>query len=241
MQWVDSPAVTPDSIARGVAQMTPGGGQEIHFDSSHQRAQFANGGGQALDVTDPGYVPQFAAPPSAGTLAETLPPDVLEAMAKSQPLTPEQIQALSRNAPVQRALPLTVFPPNFATQTPDQVELTIPVGNMTARVTFSGQPSAKHWRRLIRHLEIEADPETEEADNHEREEQRIAAEKHLAKIREELAREADGSARDIRAVPGSSESELPRPVKRRKRKNVDATAEPGELGGDNGSRARTKG
>lgn len=226
-QWVDSPVVGPDTVARGVPRTSAGGGQEIHYDSSMQRAEFANGGGQPLDVTDPAYVPQIVAP-SAGALAETLPPDVLDAMAKGNPLTPEQIQALSRRAPVQHApiaIPQMAIPIQHNSA---MLELVIPVGNgITARVSFTtAQPAQVHWRKLIRHLEIEADPIYEE-DRNEREAQRIAAEKHLAGIRAELAREANSGDGNIQAGNDAGESELPRPVRRRKRKNDGASPEPG--------------
>jgi hypothetical protein len=143
--------------------MSAGGGKEIHFDSSSLRSQYDAGGAPQVDVTDPAYVPEIVtgAQPTPRQLAENIPPDVLKAMANGGRPSDESLRALAMGGAIIGANipPVTIpnhFPlPRAASST---VELTIPVGNgVTARVTFSGQPARIHWRKLIRHLEIEAE------------------------------------------------------------------------------------
>jgi hypothetical protein len=245
-QYVDGPMITPDSVARGVPQMSAGGGKEIHFDSSALRAQYDGGGNPQMDVTNPAYVPEIVTgpTPTPQQLAENIPADVLEAAANGKPVTPEMIARMRGLTPVKTATDVgrAFSAPLFTSQPqPTAVELTIPVGNgVTARVTFTSQPARIHWRKLIRHLEIEAAPPDADEDEYERQERtRLEAapkEPDLIALAEAaLRRQANGNIRPEPA--GASQPELPRPVKRRKRKNVSGAAEPGQLARDPASGA----
>lgn len=216
-QWIEAPTVTPDAVARGVSTMSPGGGKEIYFDSSSQRAQYDSAGAPQVPVTDPAYVPEIVtAAPSPEALAQTLPPDVLKAMANGGTPSAESIRALITSQPpkiVSTAQPVYGAPSSAA------VELTIPVGNgVTARVTFTAQPAQIHWRKLIRHLEIEAEETDDERAKRETPD--------LAKLAAEALERQRGL--NLRTKQPAGEAVVTRPLKRRKRKDDGSAPESGQ-------------
>lgn len=148
-QWIDSPAVGPEALAVG-NQAAPPGQKEIHFDSTAARMAYESGG-----MSMPDAYPQAEyreVPPEA--LAD-LPSEVRDAMVNGQPPPPHLMPKLALPPPQTPAFGRP------RVQSPALVELVIPVGSgVTAHVEFQGGiPSGQHWRKLIRHLEIEADEE----------------------------------------------------------------------------------
>jgi hypothetical protein len=154
--FVEGPMIGPESLAAGGSVVTsPAGAKEIHFDSAAIRAQYES---SAAMAPAPGFEPPIA----EGAPAEA-----------EQPLTAEVMKALmSGNPPPAKAMPVAstlpsspigtfrapILPPPPA----GAIELRVPVGGgITATVTFSAQPKAKHWKRLLAHIEIEADPDNE--------------------------------------------------------------------------------
>lgn len=204
--------------------MSAGGGKEIHYDSSAMRAQYDQGGG--MDVADSAYVPPIAEP-TPQALAETLPKDVLEAMARGGAPSPESIRKMAMNLPAATAAAHQAAPQLFKPSEQVAVELTIPVGRgMTARVTFNAQPTSRHWQRLLKHLEIEADPENDEEQGSDLSRLADEALAHAAAIEQTQFRRRERDAIDLRAGNGSGEPIVSRPAKRRKRKDDGGVAGP---------------
>lgn len=165
--WVQGPAIGPEALAVAMGHQTtsPGGAKEIYVDSGVLRSQYENGMPPDPSTYQPEYTDVSAAPAQtpAGGEPMLLPPEVLEAMKNGQPPPAHLMVGLAAQAPGRPALPappreqIRVLPgplPHAA------AEMVIPVGNgITARVSFDSAPRPSHYRKLIRHLEIEADSE----------------------------------------------------------------------------------
>jgi hypothetical protein len=205
--------------------MSAGGGKEIHFDSSALRAQYDGGGTAQVPVTDPAYVPEIVTgpTPTPQQLAENIPPDVLKAMANGGTPSPESLRLMmSQNlqpvnnrgvdgGPAPFQPPFMRPPQNMMERS--AVELTIPVGNgVTARVTFTSQPARIHWRKLIRHLEIEAED----------------ADESVPSQQPDLVALADAALR--RAGPNAGHQETPQPKRRSRRPKAAVEANPEKAG-----------
>lgn len=169
--FVSGPTIGPESLAAaGNVRTTAAGGKEIHIDSGILRSQYEAGGAQ---VTDPNFSPALIeGRPAIGdavaadSTAELMSPEMMRAVMSGQPPDPKLMAQIATPAarPVQ-ARPMLHGPVRLAEQRPESygpIELRVPVGGgIVASVTFSGEPKAKHWKRLLAHIEIEADPDNE--------------------------------------------------------------------------------
>lgn len=152
--FVSGTPIGPEHLAaHGTLTHSPGGAKELHVDSSAQRSAFESQFG-----------PVQADQPGDASAEEILPPDIMAAMAAGKPPTPTALATLAASvarAPANsaRTRGLAPIPAILADES---VHIMIPLGGgITARIAFSGEPKARHWKKLIRHLEIEADSEPE--------------------------------------------------------------------------------
>jgi hypothetical protein len=157
--FVTGPGIGPEALA--LANTTPmGGAKEVYYDSTQLRAMYEGGGlpggpGQAGGMNTQMLQPPPSDPSTfdlgqAAMDAGAIPPEILEAMKRAQggqtispPLTP----ALSyQPAPA----PLVGF------------EMILPLGDsVTVRISFSAEPGVRQWKRLLKHLLIEAEADDE--------------------------------------------------------------------------------
>ena len=163
--WVNGPAIGPEALALMNQNQTNPTGKEIYFDSSAVRGQYERGGLEPDNYVAAEYSPVPAAP---GGVDPSMPNELLEALAAGKP-PPAHLMPPPQNSPQQANLqlsppasqPMHWQAPVSASLPAGAIEMTIPVGDgITARVIFSGKPNSQvgsvHYRKLIRHLEIEA-------------------------------------------------------------------------------------
>ena len=217
--WVNGPAIGPEALALMNQNQTNPTGKEIYFDSSAVRGQYERGGLEPDNYVAAEYSPVPAAPSGVDP---SMPNELLEALAAGKP-PPAHLMPAPTQQPQQQLSPPASQPmhwqaPVSASLPAGAIEMTIPVGDgITARVIFSGRRDSQiagiHYRKLIRHLEIEA-----------YEEQKPSPRRSAPAIIEQtVPRELD-----IRTGDDAGQAELPRPPKRRVRKNVGVSGKPGK-------------
>ena len=166
-QFIEGTPIGPEIIAAaGQIVTTPGGAKEIHINSAAQYSQYASMVGAGTDVTDPNFTPQLIEGPAAISAAapsqpELLPPEVMKALMSGNP-PPQNLMPQAVPTPAARPVfPSSQHAPDVQLKA-NAIELRVPVGGgIVASVTFSGEPKAKHWKRLLAHIQIEADPDNE--------------------------------------------------------------------------------
>jgi hypothetical protein len=139
--FITGPPIGPEALALAGGMPTDGG-KELRYDSSALRSQWE---GTGTPVPDAGYNP--------GALEQQIPPEILEAMRRG---APPPMAAMPYNPP-------PGMPPiaQFAQPHPE-FDMVLPLGDgVVARIVFTGEPGVKQWKRLLRHLLIEAEEEGE--------------------------------------------------------------------------------
>ncbi len=242
-QFIEGPPITREAINLGVPSRSPGGGTEIHYDSSAMRSAYEAGNNGGAPMSPPAAAVMGPMPGMAGPNVELpvdmgdLDPEILKALTGGQPPPLNKMPPVG--SPVGRGPApnaSSIYQPTQPTQ--QYTTMLLPLGGgVTAQVVFIGKvPKARHWQRLIKHMQIEA--VEVEADHAEAEREATDA----AEARELLARALNDLGAQQRAAsrndgsgldrPVRSEPELSRPLKRRVRKNERGTPEPPELAGD---------
>lgn len=161
--WVNGPAIGPEALAVMNQSQTNPNGKEVYFDSSAVRGQYERGGLEPENYVAVEYTPVPSAP---GGVDPSMPNELLEALAAGKPPPPHLMPPPPNSTTSVRQLPPPMSQPHWQTPVsaslpPGAIEMTIPVGDgITARVIFTGRPDGQiagiHYRKLIRHLEIEA-------------------------------------------------------------------------------------
>lgn len=221
-QFIEGPAVTRDMINLGMPSRSVGGAQEIHYDSSQMRAAYessANGGMPTEAGPVMGPMPGMGGPNVELPVdMEGLDPAILKALTAGQP--PPANLMPGPKMPMPAPMPPTPQG-GYAPPSPAATVMTLPLGGgVTAQVIFTGKtPKARHWQRLIKHMQIEA--EEMEADNAEAD--REAADEAAAADLLRQAIEGLAAQQRERAQSGGEDAGIARPVKRRVRKNERGT------------------
>jgi hypothetical protein len=158
--FIQGPTITSDIVAaQGNLVTTPAGGKDIHFDSGVLRAKYAEGAAGNGEMMP-------AIPEGAPAIApvEQMDPELMKAVMSGKPPDPTMMARMATQvtAPSPRPANLPSAMPQII---PGAVDLRVPVGGgIVASVTFSGWPQAKHWKKLLRHVALEAEDEFDEGD-----------------------------------------------------------------------------
>ena len=212
-------------INLGTPSRSVGGAQEIHYDSGQMRAAYEAGNHGGVPAAEPmGPMISGMGGPNVELPVEmgALDPEILKALAAGEPPPVNRMPQPNR-VPA----PIAQVPSNFAPQGGAQSSTTmiLPLGGgVTAQVIFTGRvPKARHWERLIKHMQIEA--VEMEADHAEAE--REAADEAAAAAVLRQALEGLAAQRNMviaNAGSGGGSEDPPRSVKRRVRKNERGVA-----------------
>jgi hypothetical protein len=135
--FITGPPIGPDALALAGGIPTDGG-KELRYDSSALRSQWEGAG---MPIADAGYNP--------AALEQQIPPEILDAMRRG---APPPMAALPPPPPQQFSMP----------QPQLKFDMVLPLGDgVVARIAFTGEPGVKQWKRLLKHLLIEAEEEGE--------------------------------------------------------------------------------
>jgi hypothetical protein len=165
-QFVDGPAITPATVAS--AGIPAPGSREIFVDSSAARsAYFQQFGVPDVAPSEPAD-PEQPAMQEVQTVSvpdEAIPPEVMAAMrAGVAPSTgaATQMAALARahKGPIRiQPVPQGGIPHYSVPAAQASSSMILPLGSgLSVELRFiGGEPTPAHWRRLLRHLQIEAE------------------------------------------------------------------------------------
>jgi hypothetical protein len=171
-QFIDGPPITPGTVA--ATGVPAPGSKEIFIDSSAIRsAYFQQYGVPDVAPSEPADQEQPAVQEvrTVSVPDEAIPPEVMAAMrAGVAPSTgvATQMAALARahQGPV-RTQPISVpqisAPHSSAPPAQATSSMILPLGSgLSVELRFiGGEPTPAHWRRLLRHLQIEAESGTD--------------------------------------------------------------------------------
>jgi hypothetical protein len=165
-QFIDGPPITPGTVA--AAGVPAPGSKEIFIDSSAIRsAYFQQFGVPDVAPSEPAD-PEQPAVQEVRTVSvpdETIPPEVMAAMRAGVAPSKEvatQMAALARahQGPARTQPMPQGGAPHYSTPPAQAVSsMILPLGSgLSVELRFiGGEPTPAHWRRLLRHLQIEAE------------------------------------------------------------------------------------
>ena len=182
-QFIEGPVIGPGSFVSQPVGVTPGGAKEVFYDSSQARAAYYEQQSGVMEQGSAAVTPEAVveagepwAAPGGGleSVDEGIDAALLRAAANGSLLTEDLIRRLPGGTPQppRRGRPPRQMEAAVAPYTDDsKVGLTVRVGKgIVASVSFSGgEPTKRHWARLLRFIEIAAEeldddePETEAA------------------------------------------------------------------------------
>jgi hypothetical protein len=169
-QFVDGPAITPATVAS--AGIPAPGSKEIFIDSSAIRsAYFQQSGVPAVAASEPAAETSEPGVQEVRTISvpdEAISAEVVAAMRAGSALdsaTTAQMVALGRahQGPIRTQPMPQVSAPHYSSPTAQAISsMTLPLGSgLSVELRFiGGEPTVAQWRRLLRHLQIEAELET---------------------------------------------------------------------------------